>query len=175
MGLLLPDPSSHQGAWTKHTKWLAAAGFVVLLTLCMLYGAYVERRREREPPEIPRPQWVLAGTNAMTDQDLRALHAKWKSSGAPADGAAYLRALVRSGSMTEAQLRVAALCGHAGARYAVDDPGDQPSNPVEFVLALKDYGPEVYVRAAVAALEYARDVAGEHDRDRLKVVPLLNR
>lgn len=74
--------------------------------------------------------------------------------------------------MTEDQLRVAALCGHPGAHHAVVG-GEVPSNPVELVMALKGFGPKVYVRAAVAALESARPVTGESEKKRLDVVPLL--
>lgn len=43
---------------------------------------------------LPRPRWL----DSMTDQELRTLRAKWKSTGDRTDGAAYLRGLVRSGS-----------------------------------------------------------------------------
>ena len=58
----------------------------------------------------------------MSDEQLRQLERRWKETGAIEDEAAWLRARVQSGAVTEDRLRLAAYFGSAAASMALRDP-----------------------------------------------------
>ena len=122
----------------------------------------------------------------MSDEHLRDLERRWRTSGDPQAEAAYLLARVRAGRLERSRLEVAAHLGHAAACAALDrlppesedddapDPdgaGDERP-PVGFtagdmdllnwVLALREWDPLAPVRAGVAA---ARAVLDRFERE----------
>jgi hypothetical protein len=58
----------------------------------------------------------------VSDDRLRKLERRWKETGAPDDGAAYLRERMRAGELSQDRVRWAAACGHEPALRAVDGP-----------------------------------------------------
>lgn len=57
----------------------------------------------------------------VTDQKLRRLERRWRSTGNVEDEAAYLRERVRQGDLSERHLRIAAYLGVPGATLALDE------------------------------------------------------
>lgn len=104
----------------------------------------------------------------VTDRKLRELERKWKESGTTDDEAAYLAERVRVGDLSPKRLKLAAHCGHVGARKALE-----PHAPLAwslesvpaFVLNLKSFGSSAWLHAAwVASRDYTRRLELELER-----------
>lgn len=105
------------------------------------------------------------------DADLRALERRARATGHVEDQAALLRVRVRSGDLAQERLELAAYCGdkaailaaggpccHFHARSTLEAPCvDNPPTLGSLVGGLSRWGPEVLVRAAVAAAKVAHE------------------
>ena len=107
-------------------------------------------------------------SDLVADFNLRELERRFRASGGVEDEAAWLRARVQAGELSQDRLELAALCGHPGALAALGgetlEPWSRDSAP-SFVLELKDHGPGLWLRATWAALhEYTATLSQELER-----------
>ncbi|MCO5167464.1 MAG: hypothetical protein M9894_14045 [Planctomycetes bacterium] len=94
----------------------------------------------------------------MGDVAVRALERRWRETGAAADEAALLRALVRAGRLDPDRLTLAACCGHEAALLVTGVP--QPHAPIVCHCDDDATGP-----AARALLEWVATVPDAFARD----------
>lgn len=87
----------------------------------------------------------------MSDEHLRRLERLWQESESAEDEAAWLLALVRSGSLSREHLELAACVGSVGAQLALEGEPSATEDPVVVVHALIDRNSRVGVGAALAA------------------------
>lgn len=76
--------------------------------------------------------------------------------------------------MTATQLAVAAYCGHPAALAATDGAQGLQA-PLEFALGLERFGPQVFLRAAAAAIRSSEPILEDSEKDRLRLAGLLER
>lgn len=106
----------------------------------------------------------------MSDEELQRLRRSWAQSGTREDAAAYLRASVSAGAMSQAQLELA---GYLGYRPALDvlgqpDPWGEPIGTSESYLGrqctwfegLERFGAGTCARAALAVARACKAPAG---------------
>lgn len=90
----------------------------------------------------------------MTDSELRRLERVFRESGSVEDEAAWLRARVRSGEVSEERLRLAAYVGHQAAALSLGP--ENPERPEALDKWLRQlsshWDQEACVRAALAAI-----------------------
>ncbi|MDC3379091.1 hypothetical protein OAX78_02280 [Planctomycetota bacterium] len=94
----------------------------------------------------------------MSDERLRELERRWKRTGSAEDEAAWLSARVRTGTITERRLQVAAYLGHSAAADALIAAGYDPryippwrqGSITHLASGLSEFGAEVCARAALA-------------------------
>lgn len=103
----------------------------------------------------------LDGVQDPTDRKLRELRGAWRRKRSVSSEAAYLRARVEAGDLSDERLAVAAHCGHPAARRALGLAAATPTPLGEWVGGLARFRPEVSVRAALAA---GRLLRGQGDR-----------
>lgn len=90
---------------------------------------------------------------AVSDAELRAFERTWRETGDPQDGAAWLRARVQAGELSEERLRLAACLDHEAACLATGYEGSSPDlQLVDFARRLASFDAAIQVRAALAAL-----------------------
>lgn len=90
----------------------------------------------------------------MSDRRLRELERRWRDAGGSAEQAEWLRARLRAGELDGDRLELAAWCGHAAARLALDWPPsvEPPSCGDELARGLSAWGRDLVLRVAVMAL-----------------------
>lgn len=90
----------------------------------------------------------------MSDRRLRGLERRWRGAGGSAEQAEWLRARLRAGELDGDRLELAAWCGHAAARLALDWPPSvaPPSCGDELARGLSAWGGDLLLRVAVLAL-----------------------
>lgn len=87
----------------------------------------------------------------MSDHRLRELERRFRLSGNLADEAAWLRARVQAGELTQSGLELAAFLGHAAASAALGVQGSDAPQTVEGWLTFEGRGEEPLTRAVLAS------------------------
>lgn len=97
----------------------------------------------------------------MSDQELRELERRWKSTGSTDDEAAFLLERVRTGELWPERLELASYMAHAAAVVALGNRAPKvPANEGEWLDSLyARWGQEAFIRAILAAVAYL-----DHDR-----------
>ncbi len=99
----------------------------------------------------------------MADPELRDLERRYRSAEALEDEVAWLRARLRAGDLTEANLELLVYCGHkAACEMLGEDPPLRPEHSYEWECGFTNWGEDVEVAMVFAcaerALEHARAV-----------------
>lgn len=85
----------------------------------------------------------------MSDARIRELERRWRETGAPEDEGAYLKELVRTGGLSDSEVRLAAALGHPASKIVLGDTREVPAS-ASLWRSLGARGPEVAIRVVVA-------------------------